>query len=388
MSHGLATGAFAPHIVPIDPNEGLAAFGPEPEPEPQTLVPVTATPAAPAASTAVAASAETAAAFPEMPGFPIWPSAERTDGVRRGRSSGHAADLVVLPQPCGTGQVDAAAVTAASVAPAAVALPAWSYPWRADEAPGHEPAGEAAGLRAWRLPFPGRCTTACASASAGLFMGLTMAWVLLPQVPVAMEPQVLHIVPPAAAAVRADIVGVAPVDPAVVDVVRVSAPAVSRPVAPAPAVAERPRPVAPPVPAPPAPGWLSVNSPFPVRVFVDGAEVGVSGAGRLTVAPGAVSVRLLNEALEFDEVHGVTVASRRGSSLSVNAPNGVLHVNARPWASVWVDGRLAGETPVGNIVVPVGNHDVVLRHPQLGEQRVAVSVGARTPARVSVEFQP
>ncbi len=244
-------------------------------------------------------------------------------------------------------------------------------------------------LSAWRVPLAGRCSTACASASAGVFLGLTMAWVLLPQAPVAMEPQVLHIVPPAAAVVRTDIVDAAPVEPAIADVVRVSA-SVEAPqrAVPAPAVAARPRPAAPPVPAPPAPGWLSVSSPFPVRVFVDGTEVGSSGAGRLTVAPGAVSVRLVNEALEFDELHDVTVASRRGSSLSVNAPNGVLHVNARPWASVWVDGRLAGETPVGNIVVPVGTHNVVLRHPQLGEQRVTVSVGARTPARVSVEFQP
>ena len=51
-----------------------------------------------------------------------------------------------------------------------------------------------------------------------------------------------------------------------------------------------------------------------------------------------------------------------------------------------VDGRRAGETPIGNLTLPIGEHEIVLKHPDLGEERRTVTVGARTPVRVGVEF--
>lgn len=143
----------------------------------------------------------------------------------------------------------------------------------------------------------------------------------------------------------------------------------------------------PPVRRPPT-GWLVVKSPFPVRVLHDGVDVGGSADGRLSLSAGTSTVVLVNEALEFRDEREVTVAANRSVSLAVETPSGVLHANARPWAEVWVDGRLSGDTPLGNLSLPIGEHDVVFRHPQLGELRQQVTVGARTPARVSVEFQP
>ena len=48
-----------------------------------------------------------------------------------------------------------------------------------------------------------------------------------------------------------------------------------------------------------------------------------------------------------------------------------MALNAQPWADVWVDGERVGETPIGNVAVPIGPHEVVFRHPQLGEQVVS-----------------
>jgi hypothetical protein len=97
---------------------------------------------------------------------------------------------------------------------------------------------------------------------------------------------------------------------------------------------------------------------------------------------------LVNETLEYRETRTVTVEARRTLALNVEVPRGTLHVNAQPWADVWIDGRRAGETPIGNVSLPIGSHDVVLRHPQRGESRHTVIVGARTPARLAVELQP
>ena len=38
-----------------------------------------------------------------------------------------------------------------------------------------------------------------------------------------------------------------------------------------------------------------------------------------------------------------------------------------------------GETPIGNYSLPIGSHEVVLRHPELGERRQTVMVGVGAP---------
>jgi len=42
---------------------------------------------------------------------------------------------------------------------------------------------------------------------------------------------------------------------------------------------------------------------------------------------------------------------------------------------------------VGNTSVPIGTHEVVFRHPQLGEQRFTATVTATAPARLSVDMR-
>ena len=73
------------------------------------------------------------------------------------------------------------------------------------------------------------------------------------------------------------------------------------------------------------------------------------------------------------------------ASLAVDLPKGV--VNATPWAEVWVDGQRVGETPIGNLSIPIGPHEVVFRHPQFGEKRHAISVTMSGPTRVSVDMK-
>ena len=33
----------------------------------------------------------------------------------------------------------------------------------------------------------------------------------------------------------------------------------------------------------------------------------------------------------------------------IDLPNGVVSINAQPWAEVWIDGEGVGETPIGNL---------------------------------------
>jgi hypothetical protein len=46
-----------------------------------------------------------------------------------------------------------------------------------------------------------------------------------------------------------------------------------------------------------------------------------------------------------------------------------------------------GETPIGSVTVPIGIHEVVFRHPELGERRQAVTVKAGEPTKVGVDLR-
>jgi serine/threonine-protein kinase len=83
----------------------------------------------------------------------------------------------------------------------------------------------------------------------------------------------------------------------------------------------------------------------------------------------------------------VQVVAGRVTAVPLALPKGTVNLNASPWAEVWLDGVRVGETPIGNLSVPIGSHEIVFRHPQLGEKRHAVSVTAGVPVRISVEMK-
>jgi eukaryotic-like serine/threonine-protein kinase len=62
-------------------------------------------------------------------------------------------------------------------------------------------------------------------------------------------------------------------------------------------------------------------------------------------------------------------------------------VNALPWADVWLDGRHIGETPLANVKASAGAHELLLRHPELGEVRQSVVVKSGQPTRVTVSMK-
>jgi len=134
-------------------------------------------------------------------------------------------------------------------------------------------------------------------------------------------------------------------------------------------------------------GWLTVTSPVPAQIYADGALIGRTDTPRTMLTPGRHQLLLVNEALNFREERTVEVGPGRTVALKLEAVNGAININAQPWASVWIDGTAVGETPIGNYSVPVGTHEVVLRHPELGERRETVTVGVGAPTRLGVDLR-
>jgi hypothetical protein len=135
------------------------------------------------------------------------------------------------------------------------------------------------------------------------------------------------------------------------------------------------------------PGWLNVTASADLQVFENGALVGSSQGGRVALAPGTHQLEFVNEKLGYRGNRTVHVRSGETAAARVEFPNGTIALNATPWAEVLIDGRSAGETPIGNLSVSVGSHEVVFRHPELGEQRTVVNVTLTSPTRLSVDMR-
>jgi hypothetical protein len=142
------------------------------------------------------------------------------------------------------------------------------------------------------------------------------------------------------------------------------------------------------VPAAAAAGWVTFKSPVALQIFESKKLVGNTEADRVMMPAGKHELELVNTELEFRRTMTVQVSAGSTSTASVEVPNGTLSVIALPWAEVTVGGRPVGTTPLGNLSVPIGSHEIVWRHPQLGERRRTVKVTATTPVRVGVDLNP
>jgi eukaryotic-like serine/threonine-protein kinase len=133
-------------------------------------------------------------------------------------------------------------------------------------------------------------------------------------------------------------------------------------------------------------GWAQITAPIELQVFENGQLLGSTTTARLMLPAGRHDLEVANAAFEFRAPLRIDIDPGQTVSVPVSIPSGLLSVNAVPWADVSVDGRPVGITPLGNLSLPIGAHEIVWRHPQLGERRRTVSVTARTPVRVGMDL--
>ena len=137
----------------------------------------------------------------------------------------------------------------------------------------------------------------------------------------------------------------------------------------------------------PVSGWISVASALDVQIFEKGQLLGTNRTSKIMASVGRHDLDIVNEALGYRVTRSITVTAGEVSSMKVDLPKGSLSLNASPWAEVWIDGERAGETPIGNVQLTIGQHDVVFRHPELGEQRFTPTITLNAPARLTADFR-
>jgi len=133
-------------------------------------------------------------------------------------------------------------------------------------------------------------------------------------------------------------------------------------------------------------GWLTIAGPFDVEVIENGDVLGSGGANRIMMAAGRHDVVLANRAIGYQETRRVEVTAGKTTAIRLDPPRVAISVNARPWAEILLDGANVGETPIANLLVTVGSHELVFRHPQLAERRQTIVVTAKGPNRIAADL--
>ena len=119
----------------------------------------------------------------------------------------------------------------------------------------------------------------------------------------------------------------------------------------------------------------------------NGRVVGSSDFDRIMLPVGRHDLEFVNAPLGYRERRTVQVTAGQTTTLRPEWPRGSMAINALPWAEVFVDGNRVGETPIGSVTVAVGAHEVIFRHPELGERRVSVTVTVGEPLKVGVDLR-
>lgn len=136
----------------------------------------------------------------------------------------------------------------------------------------------------------------------------------------------------------------------------------------------------------PASGWIAVSAPVELQIYENQRLLGSSQSDRLMMPVGRHELEIVNDALAYRATKTVIVSPGETATVTLELPKAPMALNAIPWAEAWVDGERVGETPIGGVQVTIGSHEVMFRHPELGERRVVTTVSL-AGAKVSVDMR-
>ena len=139
--------------------------------------------------------------------------------------------------------------------------------------------------------------------------------------------------------------------------------------------------------APVRTGGVRLLSPVEVQVLEGDRVLGSSSDGPIVASAGRHEFEFVNSALGYRARRVVNLKAGAVVSLPLPHPEGRISINATPWAEVWIDNIHVGETPLANLSIPIGEHEVSFRHPSFREQRRTATVRFDAPTRISADLR-
>jgi hypothetical protein len=133
-------------------------------------------------------------------------------------------------------------------------------------------------------------------------------------------------------------------------------------------------------------GGLRISAPIDIQVLEGERVLGSSVDGPVVATAGKHELDFVNSEFGYRSRQTVEITAGQIVPFKIAPPDGRVSANAVPWAQVSIDGNPVGETPLANLSMPVGEHHITFRHPQLGERTQTVIVKSGALTRVSATF--
>ena len=106
------------------------------------------------------------------------------------------------------------------------------------------------------------------------------------------------------------------------------------------------------------------------------------------MAAGRHEVELVNDTLGYRATRTIQVPPGKVAPIAVEMPQGVdQHQRRAVGRGVRRRHAASARRRSATCPISIGPHEVVFRHPQLGEKRQAVSVTLKAPVRLSVDMK-
>lgn len=130
------------------------------------------------------------------------------------------------------------------------------------------------------------------------------------------------------------------------------------------------------------PGWVSVLAPVELQIYEGERLLGTTEGEKLLVAPGKHTLTFVSEPLGYRGSQTALVTPGATVAVSMVMPKVPVSVVGPSGAELFIDGEPAGALPIDSVRAVLGTRDFVIRHPQFGERRQAITVTQKAPARV------
>ncbi len=122
-----------------------------------------------------------------------------------------------------------------------------------------------------------------------------------------------------------------------------------------------------------SPARLTLRANAPVTAFIGTRSLGQLPVEDVELPPGSHMVKLTNPELGISRTTHVRLEAGKEAQRVMTFRKGRLNVSVQPWADVYVDGVLVGQTPLAARELWEGRHKVRLVNPS-GEKTVSVKI--------------
>jgi len=131
-------------------------------------------------------------------------------------------------------------------------------------------------------------------------------------------------------------------------------------------------------------GWIAVFAPFPLQVYDKKKLIGSTENERIMLNPGRHDLELVNEGMNLKDRRTVDVKPGETVPLSIEAAEQKLKITAPEGAEITIDGESAGVAPLEEKTLKLGSHEIVVKHPTLGEKTVNAVVTSEKPVDLKI----